>query len=151
MTDIDKPISPEVLDPTAHSPIAGNWRDDDGQALDSYFTPVTTLPQEYGYGDSEPRETVPVTTRLIGRKLVIGTVNGVLSAPLQVFPADPNRQEIIMQADNNVCLTSERVEPNDFYTLPYGLGTLRFKHTGALWISSASAGPVTVYVLAVTR
>lgn len=86
---------PENLSPEPEHRLAGDWNDDDGQAIDEYFEPAYHGEVEQVYVDAE-REDLPAPNRMLSR--VVPFVQRSESAPapepVLVFPADVNRKSV---------------------------------------------------------
>jgi hypothetical protein len=81
----------------------------------------------------------------------VGTVDGVLYDPVQVFPVDLNRLKVIIQADDNVVVGSEK---SDVYNGAAIVSPTQWAvdgHTGAVWVYSTEANAVNVVVWSVTK
>jgi hypothetical protein len=91
--------------PEPHHVAAGDWQDDDGQALDDLFE-ANPQGAEYAdavkwplYPDLSEDDTRPKVTRLITRSIPIGQNPGIdraltIADPVQILPADPNRKRL---------------------------------------------------------
>jgi hypothetical protein len=150
MTDLTNSPAPEIIDPAVHRRLAGDWTDDDGLALDETFEPAFYGPVESESLAAE-KESIPTPTRLLSSKVVVGTVDGVLYDPVQVFPVDLNRLKVIIQADDNVVVGSEK---SDVYNGAAIVSPTQWAvdgHTGAVWVYSTEANAVNVVVWSVTK
>ena len=135
MTDLIQPVTPELINPEPHPPIAGNYADDDGQAIDEWFEAAPVGPQEYGIPPVITTPTIPQTTRLLTREFVI-SANGGVHTPILVLPADPNRIKLIIGVEADTRIASEKSDV--FSAAPAG-GTAMLDmdgHTGAVWAYS---------------
>lgn len=145
MSELNDPMSPDILDPDPHRPIAGDIADDDGPALDQYFEAGDTLPVEYDtlpdpYAKDKPRE----TTRLITRTFSLASPDGIVPAdPIMLLPADPNRVRLLISVSSAGAGNGVRVgeSKSDVYGAPrlniadtYDLTG----HTGSIWVYNDS-------------
>ena len=162
MVNINSPIPPEDLSPNPLAAIAGNHADDDGSALDEYFEPnpdLVGLP----YGGPVASETayeaesLPKIQRILSRSIPIGTIDGNIADPVQVFPADGNRHSlrIVITGDVEVHIGSDKTDVYGGAVVSgYATGPTEYvfdRYTGALWVYSTEAAPVTVNVFSVTE
>lgn len=97
---------PDHLSPETPTRLAGDWTDDDGQALEEYFEPADHGPVDQAYVSTNV-ESLKVTTRLISREIPFpfsksngdgGLVFGGDIQPVRVLPADPDRSEFMVTA-----------------------------------------------------
>jgi hypothetical protein len=90
--------------PEPHDDLAGNWADDDGGYIDDQFVPNPN----FSVGEaisafsqrviSVPSAQRPRVDRLLGRTIRLN----VGDAPVQFFPADPNREILVVRAQPNL-------------------------------------------------
>lgn len=108
---LDIPDVSAILDPAPHDPPAGDWRDDDGAALDSYFEamplgPLTSvLVQALKDGISFAPEK---SSRIVSAEFFVDDCSliGFPYPALMVMPADPNRTALIIQGSHNAGLAA---------------------------------------------
>lgn len=97
MTDkITEPMTPEVLDPVAPSPLAGDWNDDDAAVYQDDFIQADHGPDKF-MGVPHTVAELPPINRLVTRSLTVGTLNGVLYDPVLLLSADPHRIHLLIQ------------------------------------------------------
>lgn len=150
MTEINAPVSPEELNPAPHPALAGNYADDDGEAIDEWFEAADVGPQDYG---TVPVNVAPVIkvppTRIISRTIAVNQS----SDPVMLFSADVHRKDLIVR------ISSDAVPVDTVYTLIGSDKTDVYnqaffnagpasefrtdKHTGAVWFY-ARLNPTTV-------
>lgn len=157
MTDkITQPVPPDVTAPVPLGTLAGDWHDDDASVYEADFDHGDVGPDKFS-GVPHPKPSIKPNTRLLTRTVTVGTVNASLVDPIQIIPADPNRQNVSIVV-SGAAATSFRIgaEKTDCYNgndipcpstnAPIVLNL----HTGALWAYSISGTPVIVSVIAVT-
>lgn len=155
-TELTHAIEPENTAPDPYALHQGNTSDDDGRAIDDYFEAPTLAPVEKGSVAYVKKE-IAVPTRMIVRKLYVGTIGGVVYDPVMVFPADLNRKRLIITGvyDNNAffSLGSEKSDAQtngSIYQCIFGPLTIE-GHTGALWVYSIASVAVDLTIISVTE
>lgn len=152
MTELNTPVTPaiteDVLDPGFH-PIAGNTRDDDGQALDQTFEPMYTGPvasESYSLGIEETKK----TTRILSRSITLDSTSA-LADPVMILPADPNRLHIRITATAAINITSDKTDVYGAGLLPTNTMWPNDYHTGAVWVYNPLLGTsATVSIWSIT-
>lgn len=101
MSELTPAERPENLSTEPAHRLAGDWNDDDGQAIEEYFEPAFHGEEEQTYVDA-PRESLPTTNRLLSRTIPF-PYNSPLGEdisfpPILAFPADSCRKNITMYA-----------------------------------------------------
>lgn len=139
---------PDGADVTPAPTIAGDAADDDGQYIDEIlypnpdgFSPIEEMVAPNLYGD-ESLETRKAQTRVFQATVPVGTNGGTLYDPVMLFPADPDRVELVLRAisenastwrfasDKQSCYTAAAFSTAD---PPLVLRN----HTGPVWVYSA--------------
>lgn len=146
----DSPL-PDLEDPRPLGPLHGDVRDDDGIALDQFFEATYQGPPVESESQAYAELSTPILTRLISRRVTVGTVGGVLYDPVQVLPADANRRDLIVDADGIISIGSDKTDVYQSGVInPSSTPWQTGKHSGAVWVYSTSDQPVSVSVWAVT-
>jgi hypothetical protein len=177
MDTINPPMVPEELDPVPHPPIAGDFKDDDGPAIDEWFENPPSGPQEYGTIPVKTEPAIKPVTRIVSRVIRMTCSATVNSDPILLLNADPNREDLIIRVNTTV---TQIPRPDKFQfmigsdkadlyngadfgglctTVSFGIEWRSDKHTGPVWIlcrqSPDDAAPTTgvfdVVVWSVTR
>ncbi|HEY6021377.1 MAG TPA: hypothetical protein VIY48_16175 [Candidatus Paceibacterota bacterium] len=143
----------EGYDPSpSYHPPAGDWKDDDGQALDDYFKAMAQGPEIYkaiqALVDSiKP----PESTRFMSYRFLVTPTNLAFPfAATPIFPADRNRQSLVIQpagGTNGSLFMSDQnftaVGPagsapqTQAFAIPGTQQLVIPNYTGALWVASA--------------
>lgn len=84
----DSVIPDATQEPTPFHPLAGNWKDDDAEAIDDYFEAADEGPIEYA-GVKADKDALPRTTRVVGGAAVLTPGDARM-----FLPADPNRKQL---------------------------------------------------------
>lgn len=163
MHPINAPIAPEVLDPTPHGRMAGDWSDDDGPATDEYFEAPSHEPLSRDtLPDPTAREALPEPTRMLNRSLTLASADGVNAADaIMILPADINRRVLLLVVTvagsaTGVYVGSAKTDvfgASPLYAANGNIGYDLSGHTGPVWIrnpSTVAADSVTVSVTTVT-
>lgn len=158
-----------VLDPEPHSPPAGDWHDDDGQALASYFrhgdptAVITTLVRAIVNELAPPvgSKAAPEGNRLIVRNYSLAAAQPGVYA----LPPDPNRLHVHVRdiLGNGFYIADTMFTPIDdaaaasHQTPAMFIGGTNLPasvtlddYTGPLYISSKFASPAVIELVAVT-
>jgi hypothetical protein len=158
------------LDPLPHHPPAGDWRDDDGRAIDDFFNTSDPDAGKAYRAVPLPREELPAPTRIIRNRI---TQTGALfnRAVLALNP-DVNRICLVVSGNNSAAAGGFYIASEPFQVLDNGddnvSNTMGFwvnldagstqlvipGHTGAVYVAAAvtaSNQTVQIDVMAVTR
>jgi hypothetical protein len=127
-----------------HPELAGDYRDDDGIAIDQMFEAGYTGPEQTDMLVAE-KESIKPVTRLI--TAVTSVVQN--AAPVMILPADPNRVDLILVTDQTIHLSSEANLATFAASLPATFQWQSVNHTGALWAHTTGT-TATVQVWSVT-
>jgi hypothetical protein len=145
------------IDPGTSHHSFGDQHDDDGPAIDQYLQAAPDAPiadQMITYGVA----TTPMTTRLLTRVMTLDPTGGAI----QVFPADPSRERLLVRvitAASYAFVHSDPVPPittastgGGYYGIVDADGGIYdlSGHTGPVYLSCASAAAVVVSVIVVT-
>lgn len=156
-------------DPHPLGPLAGDYQDDDGRALDDYFESADHMPvKETGLPAAQvnDQKDLPIVDRTISRTLVLTPIdltNG--GQPIMFFAADLRRKflKIVVVTDNAVI--SFGSQKADCYGGGYLYGPIRTpavpaapviydfpNYTGAVWIGAISGdAPISVSAYCITQ
>lgn len=164
---INIPVVSAILDPEPHSPPAGDWRDDDGAALDSYFESGDTSALLQVLVQAGKAAEMPKASRLIARSFVLTKTSTVPFTATQALNVDPNRTTLVIQTQKDTTKAGIYLAEQSFtvydgqdavgrvtqaFALPPNGQLVLPNYTGALWVASSDlAGTLSrVDVLAVT-
>ena len=114
----------------------GDLSDDDGAAIDDYFSDPPHGPLQYGGGLYDEEDSTPLTTKLIVLRFSVTSPDGVaFSEPFMALPADPNRREVYIESNKfEVTIAGNK---GDTYGLAGFNDTKSWYsqfHTGAIWL-----------------
>lgn len=147
---LTKPITDAVTDPSPLGRLAGDWHDDDAQAIDEYFEEADHGPQQY-IGIKPAVEKIANPTRILNVKTPVGNASVTLYDPVQVFPPDLNRKVCNIIADGKFNVGSEKTDVYNGVTFPANTLVTMNGHTGSLWIYSTENSVVNVTISVVTQ
>lgn len=160
-----------TVDPTPFAPIAGDWHDDDGEALSEQFQAAWNPPVK-SEGVQYAKETLPETNRTIHNRLTFPSDSPSLS-PVRALTADPRRTLVLMwiagvtnELTNGFFFSGEDFSISDDY--PGGPPTGMIPnaswvsasvgspftlpgYTGPVYVCGAGGTAITVEILAVTK
>jgi len=164
-TPLIDPATDYTLNPEPHSPPAGDWKDDDGLALDSYFQAMDLRPlaQRFVAAMGEFLNAPKKGSRIVRANYVLPGAQ----AAVRALPADADRTYLCIVDLNNIgfYFHSEAFTPVDnlsaagHQTAAVFVGATAnaqvaklelYEYTGPVWVSSNFTGPSLVEVLAVT-
>jgi len=163
---LDQNVIDYNLDPEPHSPPAGDWKDDDGQAIDSYFEAADLGPLAYklvqamsGY-INPPKQ----ASRIVRNRLNMQSTNVVTHA-VMAFPADPDRSYLSITdvTGKGFYYHSESFTVTDDPTIPPAQTPAAFippnalptrveiaNYTGPIWVAGSFANGAILEIVAVT-
>jgi len=147
---IHDPIQPELTDPLPHDPTAGNPNDDDGVAIDEMFEAAPQGPIEYGLILPDIKNELPTTTRLITRRVNLFSLNDATPDTLMIFPADPNRRDLIIQVFRSGVINTYLSVTSDAMLNAAPLSPLGSGAQVSEWRSDKHTGPVYVSLICIT-
>jgi len=165
-----------IYDPAPHEPPAGDWQDDDGQALDDYFKAGPQGPINWTLVQAlKDAIAPPIASRMLRGRLYIPSGNP--QAAIMALPTDPNRTYFRINEYNNngFYMNSESFTVNDtaiptasntigstnaFYAAQVAGGSSPnpsvflelYGYTGPVWVAGRpeSSKPVLLEYLALT-
>lgn len=137
MVDINSATDARSENPTAHGKPAGNWTDDDGLAIDSYFLEGDHSPIEKDYTDPGVPE-LEKPTRVLSRMVDMGNYDEGQSVLL--WPSDLNRLSLHIEATDGAgsvapfAFSSEPITPLSAVPFRNPVDTEQ-PHTGPVYVA----------------
>jgi hypothetical protein len=108
--------------------LAGNHRDDDGEAIQQYFEPPSQGPETH-LGLEPIVDVLPVPTRIINVKVALG------ADPVPALTVDINRVNLnIVCKEAPFIVASDKTECYFAPSIPLNVLLTMNGHTGAVWI-----------------
>lgn len=139
-----------------HDRPAGDSKDDDGQAIDDYFTPNPNGPNVREVLQRMPGFSVDDTAPKVSRVLTMSYSLLAASDPIQLLPADANRKSLVIIAQSTTAADQVKIagQKSDVYGAGNWPMNLLYRSpgwTGAIWVyAPAAVGTVTVSFWSVT-
>lgn len=151
-------------DPAPHNPPAGDWKDDDGRALDSYFEAMDLQPLISYLTKAAANSIKPPTAGRLLRQRFSLTVAGFPYSSTFIFPPDPNRSLLVIQpplgAALPIYISDGSFTANDIlgntpetpaFHVPGAQQIVIPNYTGAVWAApAAAAGNIRFDFLSIT-
>lgn len=92
------PVIDATIAPEPHSPPAGDWQDDDGRALDSYFeSGETNALLRALVQATQDSIKVPKASRLVARTFTLTTTSSISVPSINALTEDENRTSLVIQ------------------------------------------------------